>query len=120
MPKRMAAKGVAGKQNDVNSQHNRADTHAKRSSTGRIGKPKRLPNVDGKNHYKNQREIKKITMDVLHDEREGTFAQISLARLAHRAGRRISPEGLVIGASIIIAGEPEPARRPENQERGRE
>ena len=34
MSERMAAKGVAAKQNDVNSQHNRAETDAKGSSTG--------------------------------------------------------------------------------------
>ena len=84
----------------------------------RIGKPKRLPNVDSKDHYKDQREIKKIAMDVLHDERERTFAQISLARLAHGTGWRVGPERLIVSASIIIAGEPESARRPENQERG--
>src|SRR5205814_10040797 len=59
-------------------------------------------------------------MNVLHDKREGTFAQISLAWLAHRTGRRVGPEGFVVGAPIIIAGEPKPARRPQNQERGRE
>ena len=86
-----------------------------------IGKPNCLPNVVAQESIiKDQREIKKIAMDVLHDEREGTLAQIGLARLAHRAGRRVGPERFVISASIIITGEPEPARRPENQERGRE
>src|SRR2546429_9208960 len=98
MSERMAAKGVAAKQNDVNSQHNRAETDTKGSSTGRIDKPKCLPKVDGKNHYKNQREIKKIAMDVLHDEREGTFAQIGLARLAHRTARGGGPRCLAGGA----------------------
>src|SRR5439155_23357216 len=97
MPERMAAKGVAAKQNDVNNQHNGADTNAKGRFTGGIGKPERLPNVDRKDHDKNQREIKKIAMNVLHDKREGTFAQISLAWLAHRTGRRVAPEGLVVG-----------------------
>src|SRR5438874_11813522 len=120
MSERMAAKGVAAKQNDVNSQHNRAETDTKGSSTGRIDKPKCLPNVDGKNHYKNQREIKKIAMNVLHDKREGTFAQISLAWLAHRTGRRVGPEGCVVGAPVIIAGYQKPVWRPLNQERGRE
>ena len=115
----MAAKGVAAEQNDVDRQHDRADADAKEVLSGRrIGKPKRLPNVVARIDNENQREIKKIAMDVLHDEREGTFAQIGLARLAHRAGRRVGPECLVVGAPIIITGEPKPARRPENQERG--
>ena len=51
-------------------------------------------------------------MHVLHDERERTLAQIGFARLADRAGGRIGPERFVVGASIIVAGEPESARAP--------
>ena len=76
-------------------------------------KPERFPNIVGQNQNEHERDIKKIAVHVLHDQREGTFAQIGFARLAHRACRRIGPERFVIGASIIIAGEPEAAGRPE-------
>ena len=58
-------------------------------------------------------------MDVLEDERKRLLAEVLLARLADGAGRRIGPERLVVGAAIVVAGEAEAARRPEDQERGR-
>ena len=66
-----------------------------------------------------EREIEKIAMHVLHDERKGTLAEIRLARFADGAGRRIGPERFVVGAAIVITGEPESARRPKNQKRRR-
>ena len=56
-------------------------------------------------------------MHILHDEREGTFAEIGFARFADGAGRRIGPERFVIRAAVIIAGETKTARRPQNQQR---
>src|SRR6266581_8588102 len=47
------------------------------------------------------------------------LATIRFARFAHSAGRRVRPERFVISAPIVVAGEPESARRPENQQRGR-
>ena len=58
-------------------------------------------------------------MDVLHDEGKGTLAQIRRSRFAHGAGGRIGPKGLIVSTSIIIAGKPEPAGRPQDQECGR-
>ena len=51
-------------------------------------------------------------MDVLQHERKRSLAQIGLARLSHRAGRRIGPERFVVRAAVVVAGEPEAARRP--------
>ena len=51
-------------------------------------------------------------MDVLEDERKGGLAAVRLARLADGAGRRIGPERLVIGAAVVVAGEPETGREP--------
>ena len=50
--------------------------------------------------------------------RKGALAQIGFARFAHRAGRRIGPERFVVRPSIIIAGQPEPTRSPQDQQRG--
>ena len=58
-------------------------------------------------------------MDVLKDQREVALAQIVLARLAHGAIGRIGPERFVISAAIVVAGEAEAARRPQNQQRHR-
>src|SRR5437879_13546035 len=59
-------------------------------------------------------------MNVLHNERERTFAPIALARLDHGAGRQISPERLVVRAAVVVTGHSKPSGRPKNQQRRRE
>ena len=58
-------------------------------------------------------------MNVLQNKWERAFAEIRFARLAHGAGRRISPESFIISASVIVTGEAKSAGRPKNQERWR-
>ncbi len=69
---------------------------------------------------KDEREVEKIAMNVLQDEREGAFSEIGLTRLADGAGRRVGPEGFVVSAAIVVAGETESAGRPEDQHGGRD
>ena len=45
---------------------------------------------------------------------------VALPRLADRAGRRVGPERLVVGAPVVVAGQPEEPREGQDQERGRE
>ena len=85
---------------------------------GRVLEPHRLPRIVSENENKNHRQIHKIAVDVLDDERERAFADIRFARFADGAVRRVGPERLVIGAAVIITGEPKTRRRPQNQERG--
>ena len=116
----MAAERIAAEQNNVDSQHNRTDANAKRIfARGRIDKPERFPNVIREDKNEQDREVEKITVHILHDEWERTLAPIALARFAHCAGRRISPECLVIRAAIIITREAEATRRPKNKKRWR-
>ena len=116
----MTTKSVAAEQNNIHRQHQRADADPERSLSGRrIGEPHRFPDIVREHENEEEREIEKIAMHVLHDERERTLAEVSVARFADRAGRRIGPESFVIGAAIIITGEPKTARRPENEERRR-
>src|SRR5579862_5885928 len=58
-------------------------------------------------------------MEVLHDEREASLAEIAFARLAHGAGWWIGPERFVICASVVVTGEAEEAGYPEDEECGR-
>src|SRR4029079_1103794 len=76
--------------------------------------------VVGQEDDEEQREIEEIAMDVLENERKGALTPVRLPRLSHGTRRRILPERLVVGAAIVVAGEAEPARGPENQQRGRE
>ena len=118
VPERMAAERVAAEEHGVHGEHQRADADPERHLPGRIGEPHRLPDVVGQDEQKQDRQIQKVAVDVLEDERERLLAEILLARLADGARRRIGPERLVVGAAIVVAGEAETAGRPENQERG--
>ena len=105
----MTAKSVTAEQNDVDREHDCADADAKS-----IIEPKRLPNVIAQDQNENEREIQKIAVHILHDERERSLAQILFARFADRARGRVRPESFVVRAAIIITGQPESARRPQN------
>src|SRR5215468_6446240 len=120
MPQRMASKCIATEQNNVDTEHHRTDADAERIFACRwIDKPKRFPNVIRQNQNEQERQIKKIPMHVLHDERERTLAPVALTRLAHSACRWIGPERFVVRATIIITGDPETARCPKNKKRRR-
>ena len=73
-----------------------------------------FPNVIRQDQNEQERQIEKIAMHVLHDERERTLAPVALTRLTYSACRRIGPERFVVSATIIITGEPEATRRPKN------
>src|SRR6266404_461791 len=120
MSQRVTTECVTTEQNDVDREHNRANANAERTPAARhIDKPECFPNIIGQDQNEKKREIKKVAVNVLHDERERTFAEISFARFADRAGRRVCPKRFVISATIIITGEPKFARSPQNQKRGR-
>ena len=76
--------------------------------------PERFPNVVTENQDENEREIQEIAMHVLHDERERALAEIRFARLTDSARGRVRPECFVIRAAIVITGQAESARRPQN------
>ena len=57
-------------------------------------------------------------MDVLQHERERVFAPVTVARLTDRARRRIAPEGLVVRAAVVVAGQSkQPGNRQDQQRR---
>jgi hypothetical protein len=59
-------------------------------------------------------------MHVLEDERKRILAAVRVSRLSHGTVGRIGPERLVVRAPVVVAGEPEAGRRPEDEERRRE
>src|SRR6185312_7404986 len=59
-------------------------------------------------------------MHVLNHERETALTDVTRARLAHRAGRRVGPERFVVGAAIVVAGEAKDAGEGKDQQRWRE
>src|SRR5438067_9789412 len=114
MTQRVTTERVTAEQNDVNREDNCADADSESTV-----EPERLPNVVAQGQNENEREIQKIAMHVLHDERERALAKIRFARLTNGTCRRVGPERFVIRASIIITGQPKTARRPQNQQRWR-
>src|SRR5262245_29126350 len=117
----MAAERVAREQHDVDEQHDgpQSDPEGDLARRG-VLEPAGLPDVEGEDDQESEPEVEEVAVEVLEEEREGALAAIAAARLADRAGRRVGPERLVVGAAVVVAGETEAARSPQDQERGRE
>ena len=114
MPKRMAAERVAAEQNHVHEEHERADVDVEAIGPAHES----VPRVFGEQDNENHRKVHEVAMNILNNQREGSFAPVGLARLADGAVGRVSPESFVIRAAIVITGEAETAGRPEDQEGG--
>ena len=112
---RVAAEDVASQQHHVDAQHDGADSDAEA-----IVEPERLHRVVDQKAPHNVGEPQKMAVKVLQDQRKAALAEIGFARLAYRARRRIGPERLVVRTAVVVAGEPEQAGNPEDQQRGRE
>src|SRR6185295_2134889 len=81
VPQRMAAERVAAEEEDVRREHQRPDPEAERGHAGPgVGEPESQPDVVEQEDEKEQHEIEKVAMDVLHDERERALAAVDLAR----------------------------------------
>src|ERR1700733_6126528 len=87
--------------------------------SGCIGEPERVPHIMQKENQEDEREIHKVAMNVLNDEREGFFAPVRFARLADGTGWRIGPTRFVICPAIVVAGHPKSAWRPRDEQSGR-
>src|SRR5258708_10564272 len=108
----MAAECVTAQENRVSGQDQSSYADAKS-----VLKPHGLPGVVSQKHDENQCEVEEVAMYVLKDKRKGSLAEIFLAGLAHRAGWRIGPKRLVVCAAIVVAGDSESTRRPQDQHR---
>ncbi len=108
----MAAQRVAAQQHHVDQQHQRPHADAEFAV-----EPQGLPHVVRQEHQKQERDVEEVAMDVLNDQREVALAQILLARLAHGAVGRVGPEGFVVGAAIVVAGDAEAAREYQDDHR---
>src|SRR5271170_5637883 len=111
----MTAEGVESEENRVQNQHQGADTEAEMPLARCVGKPQRFPRVMRQQQNEQCRQVKKVTVDILQDQRKITFAQELFARLAHRTVDRIGPKRLVVSPAIVVAGKTKPARRPQNK-----
>src|SRR6516164_3420396 len=120
MTQRVTAERVAAQQDDVKCEHDRSNADTEVSSTGLIREPHRSPGVVSENENEQQREVKKVAVDILHDERKGIFAQISLPSLGNGASGWVCPECFVVSAPVVVTGEPKAPRSPQYQKGRRE
>lgn len=111
----MTAQSVAAQQDDIHYENDRSHADAEP-----IGKMKCFVRVVSKKGYEYQREIEKIPMDVLEDERKRFLASIFMPRLTDGTPGRICPERLVVSPAIVITGKSKSAGRPEDHESRRE
>jgi len=82
--------------------------------------PHRVPGIFRQEKDENHRDIHEVTMDILNNQRERSFAEILLARLAHGAVWRVHPPRFVVSAPIVVAGNSKAAGSPQDQKRCRE
>src|SRR5438552_18280100 len=109
MPGRVADERVSAEEDHVRGQDQRADADAE------SGEPHRLPDVVGEDREKGDGEVEEEAVRVLQYERHRALAAVGLSRLAHRTGGRVGPERFVVRAPAVVAGQPEPTRRPEDE-----
>ena len=117
----MTSQRVSGEQYHVAQQHEGADADAERLLAGDgIGEPEGLVDVIAQHQQEQERNVQEVAMDILHDQREGGLSPVSSAGLADRARGRIRPERLVVGAAVVVAGDPEDPGKGQDQQSRRE
>src|SRR6185369_11128988 len=119
MTKRVTTEGVTAKQNRIDGKNNCPVTDPKTDLPRRVREPHSLPRIVQEDHDEREREIKKIPVHVLKNQRKRTLAEITLAGLAYRARRRVRPERFVISASVVVTRQPKAAGRPKDNQCGR-
>src|SRR5262249_16386943 len=117
---RVATEGVRGEQEHVDGEYDRPDADAEVASAVGAGPPQRPGDGLAENAGEKDRDVQKVAMHVVQNEREGALAEVLRARLTDGARRRVGPERLVIGAAIVIAGEAKTGGERQNQHRRRD
>src|SRR5262245_46871504 len=117
VPERVAAKRIPAEQDHVDDEHKRANTDAERTFAGRcVSKPETIDRVIGENGEYEDGQIQEVPVKILKNKGQLLFAALVLSWFADGAGGRIHPERLVIRAAIVITGEPETGRGPEDEQ----
>ena len=125
MPQRMARKRIHCQQRRIKRQHQCANADSKTRPIP-VRPPAGVPHVNRQQHQKQQREVQKIPVQVLKQQQtrftfvgQAAFETAETVGFSHGTANRIHKEGAVIRLAVIVAGDAEPARSPQNQKRGR-
>ena len=95
----MTAQRVAAQQENIQHHDKRADADAEMFRAERVRENHRLHCVVAEQQDKSNRDIEKIAVNILDDERERFFTEKGFARFADGAVDRVGPERLVIRAA---------------------
>src|SRR3954471_19841193 len=112
MSQTVAAERVAAEQDHVEDQHDRADADPKMTAAVCTDKKHRFDRVVSKDDDEQQRNVEKISVNVLQYQRKFSFAAIAMTRFANSACRWIGPKRFVISAAIVVTSETKSTRRP--------
>ena len=105
MAQGMTAESIAAEEEHVEAQDDRPQANAEARFAGSgISKPHAPVGIVGQEEEKADRDVEEVAMDVLDNQRQGIFAEITFPWLADSAGWRVCPEGLVVGAAVVVAG----------------
>src|SRR5688500_6093929 len=99
MPKRVAAERIAAEQDHVHYKNDRPDADAES-----VRKMKSFVRVVSEDDDEQKRKIEKVSMNVLDNQWEPALTAVIMSRLADRASGRVRPEGLVVGAAVVVTG----------------
>ena len=116
VPARVARERVRPDRHHVDQHDDRAEPDAEVA----VRPAERLRDVVGEQDRDRDRQVKEVAVQVLHDQREPGLASVGRVRLAHRARGRRPPERPVIGAPVVVAGQPEAEHEHQRHERVRD
>src|ERR1700756_655144 len=98
----MARQRIRRQQNDIDQQHQRAHTHSELPV-----KVESLKHVFPQEKQEQHRQVQKISMDILENERKSRFALVVPIPFAYRTSRRVQEKRAIVGFAVVIAGSPE-------------
>jgi hypothetical protein len=105
----VAAEDITGEQHHIDGQYDTAD-----ADTEVPVEPVGFDRIVDKKTPDYVRQAQKVAMEVLHDQWKVTFAKVRLSWLADGTCRRVGPERLIVSAAIVVTGEAEESRYPED------
>jgi hypothetical protein len=109
----MAGKRVEGERDDVDEHDDGAEADTKMTLI--VERAESIPPEDDDD---DNREVEEEAMEVIEDPGEAALAVIVARRGFHTGtGRRIPEEGAVVGFAVVVAGNTEAERNPEDEKR---
>src|SRR5215467_10146198 len=111
MSQRMAGERVKRKQRYVQCENKRTNADSELAV-----EEKRTKGVVPEKTEKKNRQIEEIAMDILENERKGSFAAIlAIRRFADCAGGRIEKKRAIVGFAVVITGCAKTQRPKQNE-----